>query len=96
VTLSACNTGVGPIGEADVANLVNAFIEAGAESVVSTLWELDDRTTAELMTSFYHGLASGQSKVAALSEAQRGFLQAGFPPYYWASFEMAGDPSGTL
>ena len=43
VTLSAWNTGVGPVGEAGVANLVNAFIGAGAESVVSTLWNL--RTT---------------------------------------------------
>lgn len=96
VTLSACNTGVGPIGEADVANLVNAFIEAGAESVVSTLWELDDGTTERLMTTFYQGLANGQNKVTALSEAQRALLQAGLPPYYWASFEMAGDPTGTL
>jgi hypothetical protein len=37
VTLSACNTGVGPIGEEGVANIVNAFIEAGSQSVVSTL-----------------------------------------------------------
>ena len=42
VTLSACDTGVGPVGEAGVDNLVNAFIEAGADSVVSTLWELED------------------------------------------------------
>jgi CHAT domain-containing protein len=96
VTLSACNTGVGPVGESDVANLVNAFIEAGAESVVSTLWELDDRTTEQLMTTFYHGLASGQSKASALNDAQRGLLHAGFAPYYWASFEMAGDSSGAL
>ena len=45
VTLSACDTGVGPVGEAGIANLVNAFIEAGADSVVSTLWELEDHTT---------------------------------------------------
>ena len=50
VTLSACDTGVGPVGEADVANIVNAFIEAGADSVVSTLWELEDESTEYLMT----------------------------------------------
>ncbi len=48
VTLSACDTGVGPVGEAGVENLVNAFVEAGADSVVSTLWELDDATTEHL------------------------------------------------
>ena len=51
VTLpSACDTGVGPVGEADVANVVNAFIEAGADSVVSTLWDLEDESTEHLMT----------------------------------------------
>lgn len=41
VTLSACDTGVGPVGEEGVADIVNAFIQAGAQSVVSTLWEID-------------------------------------------------------
>jgi hypothetical protein len=40
VTLSACDTGVGPVGEEGVANIVNVFVEAGAQTVVSTLWEL--------------------------------------------------------
>ena len=96
VTLSACNTGVGPVGEADVADLENAFIEAGAESVVSSLWELDDRTTEQLMLLFYRNLANKRSKVDALSDAQRGLLRAGLPPYYWASVQIAGDPSGKL
>ena len=42
VTLSACDTGVGPVGQAGVANLVNAFIQAGADTVVSTLWEVEN------------------------------------------------------
>ena len=41
------------MGEVGVANLVNAFIEAGANSVVSTLWELEDHTTERLITTFY-------------------------------------------
>jgi len=56
VTLSACNTGVGPVGEEGVANIVNAFIEAGSQSVVSTLWELEDHATTHLMTVFYEHL----------------------------------------
>ena len=57
VTLSACDTGVGPVGEEGVANIVNAFIEAGAQSVVSTLWEMEDRSTAQLMIAFYRHLS---------------------------------------
>lgn len=96
ITLSACNTGVGPVGEAGVANLVNAFIEAGADSVVSTLWELEDHTTEHLMTQFYAQLANHERKVDALRAAQLELLDKGVPPYYWASFQVVGDPNGTL
>ena len=71
VTLSACDTGVGPVGEDGVANIVNAFIEAGADSVVSTLWEIEDHSTEHLMAEFYRRLARGESKGDALRDAQR-------------------------
>ncbi len=96
VTLSACDTGVGPIGEADVANLGNAFVEAGAESVVTALWELEDRPTEKLMTSFYQSLAEHQTESEALRQAQLEFEKLGLPPYYWASFDLLGDPSETI
>jgi CHAT domain-containing protein len=96
VTLSACNTGVGPVGEADVANLVNAFIEAGAHSVVSTLWELEDNSTEHLMALFYSQLGLHHRKVDSLRYAQLDLLKDGAPPYFWASFQIVGDPNGTL
>jgi CHAT domain-containing protein len=96
VTLSACNTGVGPVGEAGVANLVNAFIEAGADSVVSTLWELEDHSTEHLMAIFYSQLALHNRKVDALRTAQLDLLNQGLPPYFWASLQIVGDPDGTL
>jgi CHAT domain-containing protein len=96
VTLSACDTGIGPVGEEGVANLTNAFIEAGADTVVSTLWELEDQSTTQLMTEFYTRLAQHQNIGQALREAQLRFLQAGLAPYYWASFEIVGDPDGTI
>ena len=96
VTLSACNTGVGPVGESGVANLVGAFVEAGAESVVSTLWELEDHSTSRLMKSFYEHLARHEEKAEALRQAQLTLQGAGYPPYYWASFELVGNPSGTI
>jgi CHAT domain-containing protein len=96
VTLSACNTGVGPVGAAGVANLVGAFVQAGAESVVSTLWELEDHFTARLMKTFYDHLAHHEQKAEALRQAQLALQSAGASPYYWASFELVGNPTGTI
>lgn len=96
VTLSACDTGVGPVGETGIANLVNAFIEAGADSVVSTLWELADQPTSRLMTNFYGGLSQHSRKVDALRAAQLELLHKNLPPYYWASFQLVGDANGNL
>jgi CHAT domain-containing protein len=96
VTLSACNTGVGPVGEAGIANLGEAFIEAGAQSVVSTLWELADQATAQLMTGFYDRLSHNEDKGDALRDAKLALYHSGLAPYYWASFELVGDPAGNL
>ncbi|MDX6463908.1 MAG: hypothetical protein QOE55_7605, partial [Acidobacteriaceae bacterium] len=85
-----------PVGETGIANLMNAFIEAEADSVVSTLWELEDHTTEHLMTQFYSQLANHQRKVDALRAAQMELLDKGVPPYYWASFQVVGDPNGTI
>jgi CHAT domain-containing protein len=96
VTLSACDTAVGPVGEEGVANIVNAFIEAGAQSVVSTLWEMEDRSTAQLMIVFYGHLSHREGKAEALREAQLELLKSGDPPYFWAGFELDGEPNATL
>jgi CHAT domain-containing protein len=53
---------VGPVNEEGVANIVNAFVEAGAQTVVSTLWELEDHATAHLMTVFYEHLGRDVKK----------------------------------
>lgn len=96
VTLSACDTGVGPVGEEGVANVVNAFVEAGAQTVVSTLWELEDHSTAHLMTVFYEHLGHAEEKGQSLREAQLQMIASGDPPYFWAGFEVVGDPTGNL
>jgi CHAT domain-containing protein len=84
------------VGEEGVANVVNAFIEAGAQSVVSTLWEVEDRSTAQLMIAFYGNLSHRESKAEALREAQLKSLKSGDSPYFWAGFELVGEPSATL
>jgi CHAT domain-containing protein len=96
VTLSACNTGVGPVGQTCVANIANAFIEAGAQSVIATLWELEDRATIQLMSNFYTHLGHGMKKGEALRQAQLELLYSGQPPFYWASFEIVGEPDDAL
>ncbi len=96
VTLSACDTGVGPVGVDGVDNIVNAFIEAGAETVISTLWELEDHSTEHLMAAFYARLGNGEAKGEALRDAQRQLIKEGLQPYYWASFQLVGDPNGTI
>ncbi len=75
---------------------MNAFIEAGADSVVSTLWELEDHTTEHLMTQFRARLANHERKVDALRTAQLELLDRGLPPYFWASFQIVGDTNGRI
>src|SRR6185312_15011457 len=70
VVLSACGTGRGKITGDGVAGLSRAFFYAGAASLVTTLWDVVDTPTAELMPRFYAGLAKGESRSVALRNAQ--------------------------
>ena len=97
VTLSACDSGVGPVGESGVDNLASAFLDAGATTVVSAMWDVDDRATAELMIDFYQYLIHGKSKSEALRLAKLRMIgSVASQPYYWAAFEMSGEPSAKL
>ncbi|MFN2567095.1 MAG: CHAT domain-containing protein [Gemmatimonadaceae bacterium] len=98
VVLSACRTALGagtladvPAGD-DWTGLIGAFLFAGAESVVATLWPVEDRATARLMERFHSRLARGVSGVEALAQAQREAIRrpATFHPFYWAAFMLAG------
>ena len=91
VTLSACDTAIGPVGAAGVESVDTAFIEAGAGAVVSTLWELEDRSTSRLMKAFYTHL-NRENKADALRDAELDLMRAGMAPYYWASYELVGNP----
>jgi CHAT domain-containing protein len=91
VTLSACETGLGKVSNGDdVVGLVRGFLYAGANRVISTLWEIDDEATSKLMVSFYKDLKAGKPKAESLRTAQLG-LRKEFPhPRYWAAFQMTG------
>lgn len=104
VTLSACQTGRNVLGGGDeLLGLMRAFLGAGAASLVLTFWAVEDRSTAQLMETFYQGLAEGWPKGAALRQAQLGFIRgqngqdepAYGHPYFWAPFFLVGD-SGPL
>ncbi len=100
VTLSACNTGVGKLeGVEGVANLVRAFLVAGARSVVASLWPADDRFTATLMGVFYSHLAEGMDGSSALNKAKLDMLKnfgQGTAPYYWAPFILVGEGNARI
>ncbi|MDO8724034.1 MAG: tetratricopeptide repeat protein [Syntrophales bacterium] len=99
VVLSACETGVGDVkyGEG-VDGLRRAFTQAGAKSLVMSLWEVPDRETKELMVSFYQNLQSGKmNRAEALRHAvlkQRETVKARYGsdnPYYWGAFVFLGE-----
>src|SRR6516165_4111979 len=76
VTLSACDTGVGALeGEESIANLVRAFLFAGAKSVVASLWAASDVYTLNLMEHFYRYIAAGEDKGSALRHAQMDLIK---------------------
>lgn len=95
VVLSACSTGVGrelrgegPLG------LSRAFLSAGASRVVVSLWDVEDKSTAELMSRFYEShLAAGLSPAQALRQAQLSIWRdpRWAAPYYWSGFVLEGD-----
>jgi tetratricopeptide (TPR) repeat protein len=93
VTLSACQTGLGRWHYGDeIAGLTQAFMGAGARTVISSLWVAADEPLMRLMTAFYSKLNKGASPTAALAEAQREAHRAGVEAYYWAPFSAFGRP----
>jgi CHAT domain-containing protein/tetratricopeptide (TPR) repeat protein len=95
VMLSACETGLGKEARGEgVIGLTRAFMYAGAPTVGVSLWSVADKSTAQLMSDFYHGLfAMGEQPAAALRGAQLKMLttQRYSAPFYWAPFIMVGD-----
>jgi CHAT domain-containing protein len=74
--------------------LTQGLLYAGAKQVVATLWRVEDRSTAELMSRFYHALlVEGRSPAAALRLAQLAIRQdkRWRSPYYWSGFVLQGD-----
>ena len=93
VVLSACKTGSGDVQNGKgVYGLQRAIRLAGAESLIMSMWEVDDNATQELMTSFYdYWIDKKMSKKEAFKEAQQKIRQKYKHPYYWGAFIMLGE-----
>jgi len=95
--LSACETSLGKLQQGEgVISLERAFIYAGCPSLVTSLWQVDDEVTANLMVDFYKNLKTGMTKPDALQNTQLVYLNSTkIPeqahPFYWASFIQTGN-----
>ena len=92
VVLYSCRSASGTVlrGEG-VMGIARAFFQAGAQTVIASLWPLRDDDGAALFDRFYHHLAAGQSVSAALRAAQLDRIRDGAPAYAWAGLVVLGE-----
>jgi CHAT domain-containing protein len=94
VSLSACDSGIGEVRNGEgVYGLRRAFVLAGAETLVMSLWSVSDYVTRETMTAYYTGLRAGLGRGDALRQTKLAMLnRKGWQhPFYWASFIQSGE-----
>ena len=93
VGLSACKTGLGvqSAGEG-VVGLTRAFMYAGTDTVLVSLWSVSDESTYKLMVKFFEGLKNGKDKMTSLKDAKNYLRVSGYEnPFYWAPFILVGE-----
>ena len=88
VVLSACQTGLGEVTSEGVFGLQRGFKKAGAQTIVMSLWSVDDNATKDLMTEFYKNLVGGKTKRKAFISAQEFLRNKYQDPRKWAAFVM--------
>jgi CHAT domain-containing protein/Tfp pilus assembly protein PilF len=94
VVLSACDTGIGEIRNGEgIYGLRRAFVLAGAESLVMSLWPISDYSTRKFMVDYYKNLKLGMGRGEALRLVQLKLLQRNrdLHPFYWANFIQSGE-----
>jgi CHAT domain-containing protein len=91
VVLSACDTGRGEVKRGQgVYGLRRSLVVAGAETLVVSLWKVNDQTTRTMMERYYRNLLAGQGRTAALKSAMLS-LRTQYPhPHFWAPFIAVG------
>ncbi len=98
VVVSSCNTGSGKLTAGEgVMSLARGFITAGSQSVIMSLWEVDDELGFEIMRFFYENLKRGDSKSKSLRKAKlemlNGSSQYQSHPFYWSTLVLYGNRS---
>lgn len=98
VVLNACNSSLGQISSGEgVFSLARGFFYSGTNSVISSLWNVNDKSNTEITTSFYNYLKDGKTKSASLRQAKLDYLNSHslseISPYYWSSLILIGDDS---
>ncbi len=95
VVLSACQTGLGKeIKGEGLVGLTRGFMYAGAARVVVSLWNVNDKATAELMAKFYQKMLKGNERPAAAlraAQVEMSRQKQWQSPYYWAAFVLQGE-----
>lgn len=97
VTLRACMSGAQRQENAgdEFTSFSRAFLQAGAEAVITSMWNVDLRSSRALLARMYEEWAGGATLADSLSRAQRAFIESADPvlnhPYHWAPFALAGD-----
>jgi len=91
VVLSGCSTGLNVVTAGDeLLGLVRGLFQAGAQSLLLSLWDVNDASTREFMVEFYTSLGQGTRTVEALQVAMRSLRESYPHPYHWAPFSLIG------
>ena len=91
VVLSGCATGLNVVSPGDeLIGLARGFLQAGAQSLVLSLWDVQDSSTRAFMIAFYRHLQEGGSRAVALQQAMKEIRNTYPHPFYWAPFVLMG------
>jgi CHAT domain-containing protein len=96
VVLSSCNTGTGELYSGEgILSLARGFIYSGSQSVIMSMWEIEDKSGTDIVEMFYDNLKKGYQKSVALKNARIAFLknadQLRSHPYFWSALVVYGD-----